>query len=121
MTLPAKLIYATQNSSSFSTLWLFFFFNDTATTEIYTLSLHDALPLSVAERTGQRGDPLGRGRQGVDRNPPLQLQHAFDVGEEGVRLGKRQGHAVLEQPRRCQRLQRLQRVRPSDLRMGEPG
>src|SRR2546429_6805545 len=26
--------------------WLFFFFNDTATTEIYTLSLHDALPIS---------------------------------------------------------------------------
>src|SRR2546430_12681626 len=26
---------------------LFFFFNDTATTEIYTLSLHDALPISI--------------------------------------------------------------------------
>src|SRR5256885_6014385 len=26
---------------------LFFFFNDTATTEIYTLSLHDALPIST--------------------------------------------------------------------------
>src|SRR5260370_27544816 len=29
-----------------STFFLFFFFNDTATTEIYTLSLHDALPIS---------------------------------------------------------------------------
>src|SRR5688572_32297375 len=28
----------------------FFFFNDTATTEIYTLSLHDALPISNASR-----------------------------------------------------------------------
>src|SRR2546422_11187559 len=28
----------------------FFFFNDTATTEIYTLSLHDALPISRAPR-----------------------------------------------------------------------
>src|SRR3989442_6414773 len=28
-------------------LFLFFFFNDTATTEIYTLSLHDALPISL--------------------------------------------------------------------------
>src|SRR2546425_8668129 len=28
----------------------FFFFNDTATTEIYTLSLHDALPISRLER-----------------------------------------------------------------------
>src|SRR2546430_8702508 len=27
-------------------LFFFFFFNDTATTEIYTLSLHDALPIS---------------------------------------------------------------------------
>ena len=27
---------------------LFFFFNDTATTEIYTLSLHDALPICLA-------------------------------------------------------------------------
>src|SRR2546425_2811601 len=31
---------------SFSALF-FFFFNDTATTEIYTLSLHDALPIST--------------------------------------------------------------------------
>ena len=28
-----------------SDLYFFFFFNDTATTEIYTLSLHDALPI----------------------------------------------------------------------------
>src|SRR3712207_7411405 len=34
----------------------FFFFNDTATTEIYTLSLHDALPISRrgAARRGRR-------------------------------------------------------------------
>src|SRR5256885_12577142 len=29
---------------------IFFFFNDTATTEIYTLSLHDALPIFVEHR-----------------------------------------------------------------------
>src|SRR3712207_8342753 len=39
---------------------LLFFFNDTATTEIYTLSLHDALPISMvlwsrhSDRTGER-------------------------------------------------------------------
>src|SRR2546430_10909896 len=36
-------------------LWsysLFFFFNDTATTEIYTLSLHDALPICRSRRRG---------------------------------------------------------------------
>src|SRR2546421_10242220 len=31
---------------SLSSVFFFFFFNDTATTEIYTLSLHDALPIS---------------------------------------------------------------------------
>src|SRR2546422_6164433 len=36
-------------SITLHTLFIFFFFNDTATTEIYTLSLHDALPIcSVA-------------------------------------------------------------------------
>src|SRR3712207_8977439 len=53
----------------------FFFFNDTATTEIYTLSLHDALPISPAplarhRRRAPRGGPYGdpvrapRGRAG---------------------------------------------------------
>src|SRR2546422_9181255 len=32
---------------------MFFFFNDTATTEIYTLSLHDALPISVGALRGR--------------------------------------------------------------------
>src|ERR1039458_10896004 len=39
---------------------LFFFFNDTATTEIYTLSLHDALPICEERRPAH--DPLLRGR-----------------------------------------------------------
>src|SRR5215208_8500167 len=33
---------------------VFFFFNDTATTEIYTLSLHDALPISTSEQLSGR-------------------------------------------------------------------
>ena len=32
----------------------FFFFNDTATTEIYTLSLHDALPIYIIVYTAKR-------------------------------------------------------------------
>src|SRR5215203_7520931 len=35
----------------------FFFFNDTATTEIYTLSLHDALPISRGVRPARRHRP----------------------------------------------------------------
>src|SRR6476620_12767101 len=43
-------------------LFLFFFFNDTATTEIYTLSLHDALPICAC---ATRADaPNGSPRRG---------------------------------------------------------
>src|SRR5690348_17436302 len=50
-----------------SSLSFFFFFNDTATTEIYTLSLHDALPIWAIHRVRQQfGGGLHRGhRQGV--------------------------------------------------------
>src|SRR2546422_6993123 len=40
----------------------FFFFNDTATTEIYTLSLHDALPICQQDRPPGRGAPAGARR-----------------------------------------------------------
>src|SRR3712207_8234812 len=49
----------------------FFFFNDTATTEIYTLSLHDALPISghrPSSRAVGRGSSLSPPRSG--RRPP---------------------------------------------------
>src|SRR5438552_16926975 len=36
-----------------------FFFNDTATTEIYTISLHDALPISWIGRDGKQLGTLG--------------------------------------------------------------
>src|SRR3989442_3394935 len=42
---PGKHAYSPDQPS-------FFFFNDTATTEIYTLSLHDALPISPARHPG---------------------------------------------------------------------
>src|SRR5258705_5645270 len=45
-------------------LIFFFFFNDTATTEIYTLSLHDALPIYPgASRHRQRLDPVAGGHR----------------------------------------------------------
>src|SRR3990170_8285132 len=47
--------------------YFFFFFNDTATTEIYTLSLHDALPISrgvrsTAPNSSRAPDPSGSAR-----------------------------------------------------------
>src|SRR5687768_18341064 len=44
----------------------FFFFNDTATTDIYTLSLHDALPIFLSHgglSNRDRNDEPGRSRQ----------------------------------------------------------
>src|SRR5438270_13623180 len=44
----------------------FFFFNDTATTEIYTLSLHDALPISVFDPKGSTSTLVsGINRKGI--------------------------------------------------------
>src|SRR2546422_8314430 len=44
-----------------------FFFNDTATTEIYTLSLHDALPISGAGDRARRDAAAGHGQQRLRR------------------------------------------------------
>src|SRR5256885_14316531 len=44
-----------------SFILFFFFFNDTATTEIYTLSLHDALPICLRGRAMQEAVPQGTG------------------------------------------------------------
>src|SRR6476660_10531399 len=55
----------------------FFFFNDTATTEIYTLSLHDALPIYRAGRHQLRhrdGERLSRARPGRSEEHTSELQ-----------------------------------------------
>src|SRR2546422_9581292 len=53
---------------SMHTFILFFFFNDTATTEIYTLSLHDALPISLPIAP----PPDSVGGMGAAASPPEQ-------------------------------------------------
>src|SRR2546421_9328568 len=50
-------------------VFLFFFFNDTATTEIYTLSLHDALPICPGPDFGRRA-VLGGPNPAADRRFP---------------------------------------------------
>src|SRR5258708_25340836 len=64
-------------SLSFRRLSIFFFFNDTATTEIYTLSLHDALPISPWAPVGPRSGPA-RGREGGRRPGPPRPGSAGD-------------------------------------------
>src|SRR6266487_3691091 len=57
----------------------FFFFNDTATTEIYTLSLHDALPISRLEAHARRSHRSALGPRaahpGARRQPLLDGEH----------------------------------------------
>src|SRR5690554_7681859 len=52
-----------------ASLFCFSFFNDTATTEIYTLSLHDALP--ICERASRPGGEAGRCRHGFIHQPVI--------------------------------------------------
>src|SRR5919109_369480 len=59
--------------------FLFFFFNDTATTEIYTLSLHDALPI-------WRGRVLFAGEDVTDRNTSYRIRRGMAIVPENRRL-----------------------------------
>src|SRR5688572_33097620 len=62
----------------FSSFVIFFFFNDTATTEIYTLSLHDALPILRGLAGAQPG-------QVVDIARPV---HRFGGGDHANTAGR---------------------------------
>src|ERR1039458_10551480 len=104
-------------------LFFLFFFNDTATTEIYTLSLHDALPIWrwIERRTGAdtaarrirsrraRSQSGGTGReaarrrrcryvqapiQRMDSRPTPVIQRATIQGSKGVRESWRLGRAM---------------------------
>src|SRR5258706_9190984 len=80
----------------------FFFFNDTATTEIYTLSLHDALPICFLIRVqhlmvGGIADGVSRYLKASSQTAPRQFAHvgfgrrnrALRIGRIGVRLKQR--------------------------------
>src|SRR2546429_4126018 len=68
---------------------LFFFFNDTATTEIYTLSLHDALPICpgngycgagrarARSAAARRGPGTASGRAGDRKSTRLNSSHGY--------------------------------------------
>src|SRR6478609_11256995 len=64
-------------------MFCFFFFNDTATTEIYTLSLHDALPIRCRSSTA---DGVRQGADSAERDLPGIT--GFDRGEGPGRPGE---------------------------------
>src|SRR5260221_5486725 len=61
--------------------FFFFFFNDTATTEIYTLSLHDALPISCRHHRwpGSRRGPRAQAEHGRSEEHTSELQSHSDL------------------------------------------
>src|SRR2546422_6961162 len=71
-------------------MYVFFFFNDTATTEIYTLSLHDALPIFLASFETVRPDQKGH-RPFFVCNLISQIAHDTwgQVGADRKRVGDR--------------------------------
>src|SRR5690349_23838676 len=75
--------------------FIFFFFNDTAPTEIYTLSLHDALPISVevefASEFRYRNAPLD------ERTLVFVLSQSGETADTlgALREAKRKGHPTL--------------------------
>src|SRR6266436_7895022 len=87
-------------------IFFFFFFNDTATTEIYTLSLHDALPiahrpgLSIARQPHHDGGRIELGELRVTEPQPFQyagtkvLDH--DVGPHRELSGQLAGARILQ-------------------------
>src|SRR5947209_10568399 len=72
-------------------LVFFFFFNDTATTEIYTLSLHDALPIFEMDAVGAlRLSPLRRGLA-IDSTVDVftfYVPHRHVYGEQWIKFMK---------------------------------
>src|SRR5229473_1896962 len=85
-------------------LCVFFFFNDTATTEIYTLSLHDALPIHDGQAVveGHAVHEIALAETAARARRP-----ACDLLDHGHRPADLIGHARHEQPRAAARRERL--------------
>src|SRR3712207_9185046 len=75
-------------------LCVFFFFNDTATTEIYTLSLHDALPICISHRLPlSTGGRAGRRAAGISRPRPRRAGITSDGGQDRKSTRLNSSHA----------------------------
>src|SRR5260370_23412099 len=79
-----------------SSCFFFFFFNDTATTEIYTLSLHDALPICLRMRlTGTWACSPSRHRCAFQHRETQHLHPASDSGRSEEHTSELQSHLNL--------------------------
>src|SRR5258708_38635518 len=73
--------------------FFFFFFNDTATTEIYTLSLHDALPIClylghqiIERKFSSLAEPHKRSPQGTHQRDSRYIFPITDADRKSTRL-----------------------------------
>src|SRR3712207_7605593 len=86
---------------------MLFFFNDTATTEIYTLSLHDALPIS-----GRAGDVEQEAVRQVERDggrvAPAPVGDSLEKRPVGLRIGLRDAEARMARQRSEEHTSELQ-------------
>src|SRR5256885_12096190 len=82
--------------------FFFFFFNDTATTEIYTLSLHDALP--IFERLRLQEFEIDSVRAEVLLRVQLLPSDRIDVDVRADVLAKREDFVLAGQDRKSTRL-----------------
>src|SRR3712207_7310470 len=108
---------------------ILFFFNDTATTEIYTLSLHDALPISGDSVPDVRGPAAGRGHRPP---PPLRRRLGRPPGPDalpdrsqplsGDRKSTRlnSSHANISYAVFCLKKKKISRMTPYNLKIKTP-
>src|SRR2546427_4733824 len=82
---------------------LFFFFNDTATTEIYTLSLHDALPIYHGREVKAPGNRVALGSRCGGRS-----RRRARLAHRGLRVERSAGARRLEKDRSEEHTSELQ-------------
>src|SRR2546425_10349226 len=92
-TCPTVPVSTDTNSTPFAP---FFFFNDTATTEIYTLSLHDALPIWRASHAVERQHGGGHGAGQRDGAGGSHERAVHGHHERGGRVDLGHHHRLLQ-------------------------
>src|SRR3712207_7311274 len=75
-----------------SRILVIFFFNDTATTEIYTLSLHDALPISTSTVTTRSPTTRPTGTSGSPTSRRARNGASARTGTRGARATRSEEH-----------------------------
>src|SRR2546427_8713415 len=99
---------------------MFFFFNDTATTEIYPLSLHDALPISARTRSSsdpQRNRDIHRVRDMSPAASPIRAKRSEEHTSELQSQSNLVCRLLLEKKKKESRYGQMLKVTVTRMRM----